>query len=198
MNVDMATYKAEFLSHHWEGRLRPRSAYAFGWIDKWAQAASVVPGFVNLCTQLPILRDVAKLAAGIPPERTIPAFAPETFQAWFRKRRETFARAGHQRVILWPDTFNDFFFPDTAIAAAEVLRAADFEVVVPNTHFCCGRPLYDYGFLGMASNTCGAFLLDLVRKSIGAHRLWCLSPAAVQFSETNSPIYFPVFREQKD
>ena len=58
VNVDMATYKAEFLSHHWEGRLRPRSAYAFGWIDKWAQAASLAPGFVNLITQLPILRDV--------------------------------------------------------------------------------------------------------------------------------------------
>ena len=150
VNVDMATYKAEFLSHHWEGRLRPRSAYAFGWIDKWAQAASLAPGFVNLCTQLPILRDVAKIVAGIPPARTIPAFAPETFQAWFRKHRETFARSGQQRVILWPDTFNNFFFPDTAIAAAEVLKAADFEVVVPNTHFCCGRPLYDYGFLGMA------------------------------------------------
>ena len=66
VNVDMATYKAEFLSHHWEGRLRPRSAYAFGWIDKWAQAASLAPGFVNLITQLPVLRDVAKLAAGIP------------------------------------------------------------------------------------------------------------------------------------
>ena len=152
VNVDMATYKAEFLSHHWEGRLRPRSAYAFGWIDKWAQAASLAPGFINLITQLPILRSAAKLAAGIPPERTIPAFAPETFQAWFRKNRESFRREGGQRVILWPDTFNNYFFPDTAIAAAEVLRAADAAVTVPSAHFCCGRPLYDYGFLGMAKD----------------------------------------------
>ena len=60
VNVDMATYKAEFLSHHWEGRLRPRSAYAFGWIDKWAQAASLAPGFVNLITQLPVLRSCSQ------------------------------------------------------------------------------------------------------------------------------------------
>jgi FAD/FMN-containing dehydrogenase/Fe-S oxidoreductase len=152
VNVDMATYKAEFLSHHWEGRLRPRSAYAFGWIDKWAQAASLAPGFVNLVTQIPILRDAAKLAAGIPRERTIPAFAPETFQTWFRKHRGSFQRNGRQRVILWPDTFNNYFFPDTAIAAAEVLRGGDCEVVVPASHFCCGRPLYDYGFLGMAKD----------------------------------------------
>jgi FAD/FMN-containing dehydrogenase/Fe-S oxidoreductase len=152
VNVDMATYKAEFLSHHWEGRLRPRSAYAFGWIDKWAQAASLVPGFANLITQLPVLRDIAKLAAGVPPERKIPAFAPETFQAWFRKNSGAFKRNEQDRVILWPDTFNNYFFPDTAIAGAEVLRAADCEVVVPAAHFCCGRPLYDYGFLGMAKD----------------------------------------------
>jgi Fe-S oxidoreductase len=152
VNVDMATYKAEFLSHHWEGRLRPRSAYAFGWIDKWARAAALFPGFVNLITQLPFLRDVAKVAAGIPRQRTIPVFAPETFQSWFKKHGRSFQGIGEQRVILWPDTFNNYFFPDTAIAAADVLRAANCEVIVPSQHFCCGRPLYDYGFLTMAKD----------------------------------------------
>src|SRR5438552_2232407 len=76
VNVDMATYKAEFLSHYWEGRLRPRYAYAFGWIDKWARLASVAPGFVNLFTQLPGVSEVAKLLAGMPRQRRIPAFAP--------------------------------------------------------------------------------------------------------------------------
>ena len=53
VNVDVATYKAEFLSHYYEGRLRPRHAYAFGLIDRWARLASVMPGFVNLLTQSP-------------------------------------------------------------------------------------------------------------------------------------------------
>ena len=162
VNVDMATYKAEFLSHYWEGKLRPRSAYAFGWIDKWAQAAALAPGFVNLFTQLPIFRAAAKLAAGIPEKREIPAFAPETFQAWFRKHRASFsARHSQQRVILWPDTFNNYFFPETAIAAAQVLRAANCEVVVPAAHFCCGRPLYDYGFLDMAKGYLRQILVGL-------------------------------------
>ncbi len=56
VNVDMATYKAEFLSHYWEGRMRPRHAYAFGFIDQWARMASLAPGLVNLFTQLPGLR----------------------------------------------------------------------------------------------------------------------------------------------
>ena len=87
VGVDVATYKAEFLSHYYEGRLRPRSAYAFGNIDIWARLASKAPGLINLTTQLPFLRDIAKLIAGIPRERSIPAFAPQTFRHWFSRRQ---------------------------------------------------------------------------------------------------------------
>ncbi|HET7209363.1 MAG TPA: FAD-linked oxidase C-terminal domain-containing protein [Terriglobales bacterium] len=150
VNVDMATYKAEFLSHYWEGRLRPRYAYAFGWIDKWARLASVAPGIANLFTQTPGLSYIAKLASGMPRQRQIPAFAAETFKSWFRKRDAQ--NEGRPKVILWPDTFNNYFFPETAQAAVEVLESAGFHVVVPQEHLCCGRPLYDYGFLDMAES----------------------------------------------
>jgi FAD/FMN-containing dehydrogenase/Fe-S oxidoreductase len=148
VNVDMATYKAEFLSHYWEGRVRPRHAYAFGLIDRWARLASIAPGFVNLFTQLPGLRIVAKTIAGIPMERDIPPFAPETFKAWFRKRGTR--NQGQPRVILWPDTFNNYFLPETAQAATEVLEHFGYQVAVPMQHLCCGRPLYDHGFLDRA------------------------------------------------
>jgi FAD/FMN-containing dehydrogenase/Fe-S oxidoreductase len=158
VNVDMATYKAEFLSHYWEGRLRPRHAYAFGLVDKWARIASLAPGLVNLFTQTPVLSVFAKKAAGMPLERQIPEFAPETFQSWFRKsrfRKSRFRKRNVQNdtrpsVILWPDTFNNYFFPETAQAAVEVLEAAGYNVRVPRQHLCCGRPLYDYGFLESA------------------------------------------------
>jgi len=159
VNVDMATYKAEFLSHYWQGRLRPRSAYAFGLIDNWARIASIAPGLVNLATQLPIVSSIAKVVAGVPPQRRIPAFAPQTFRAWFKKH--TPIATGRKRVILWPDTFNNYFFPDTAIAATEVLESAGCEVLIPKRHLCCGRPLYDYGFLGLAKNYLKRIFLDL-------------------------------------
>ncbi len=148
VNVDMATYKAEFLSHYWEGRLRPRYAYAFGLIDQWARLASIAPGFVNLFTQLPLLSAAAKKAAGMPMERQIPAFAPETFKAWFKKRAPR--NQGQPAVILWADTFNNYFLPETAQAAVEVLEHFGYHVEVPMQHLCCGRPLYDYGFLDQA------------------------------------------------
>jgi FAD/FMN-containing dehydrogenase/Fe-S oxidoreductase len=152
VSVDVATYKAEFLSHYYEGRIRPLSAYAFGNIDLWARFASHAPGLADLTTQLPFLRDVAKLAAGIPRQRTIPAFAPETFKSWFeRRRRNTRTRnTKAPPVLLWPDTFNNHFHPGTAKAAVEVLEAAGFQVLIPKANLCCGRPLYDFGMLDRA------------------------------------------------
>ena len=148
VSVDLATYKAEFLSHYHEGRLRPRSHYAFANIDIWARLASTAPGLVNLATQLPVLRDIAKLAAGMPRERAIPAFAPQTFRSWFERRQPANPQAAP--VMLWPDTFNNYFLPDTAKAAVEVLEAAGFRVLIPESMLCCGRPLYDFGMLDRA------------------------------------------------
>jgi Fe-S oxidoreductase len=152
VGVDVATYKAEFLSHYYEGRLRPLSAYAFGHIDLWARAASHFPGVANLATQLPVLRDIAKLIVGIPQQRTIPAFAAENFRSWYQRTRRgnSAQNATSSTVLLWPDTFNNYFHPDTAKAAVEVLESLGFTVTIPKVHLCCGRPLYDHGMLDRA------------------------------------------------
>jgi len=83
------------------------------------------------------------------PARRIPAFAPVTFREWFM-RRPPAPRANRPRVILWPDTFNNHFHPETAIAAVELLEDAGFAVEIPVAPLCCGRPLYDYGMLATA------------------------------------------------
>ena len=152
VNVDMATYKAEFLSHYYEGRARPRSAYAMGFIQQWARLASLMPGVVNFFTQTSPFSVIAKIAAGVSLERQIPQFAPETFKAWIdrRQRRRQKGRSASRRVILWPDTFTNHFDPEIAQAAVDVLEHAGFDVDVPLEPMCCGRPLYDFGFLQMA------------------------------------------------
>jgi len=150
VSVDVATYKAEFLSHYHEGRLRPLNHYAFGNIDFWARLASNAPGLANLATQLPFLRDIVKVVAGIPRQRTIPAFAPQTFKTWFRRHRPL--HPDGPSVVLWPDTFNNYFLPNTAKAAVDVLENAGFRVELPQGNLCCGRPLYDFGMLDRAED----------------------------------------------
>lgn len=148
VSTDIATYKAEFLSHYYEGRLRPINAYATGLIFWWARLASYAPGIANFFTQTPLLRDLAKAAANIAPERSIPAFAPHTFKQWFHERGPR--NLDKPPVILWPDTFNNYFYPETAKAAVEVLEDAGFRVEIPEQNLCCGRPLYDHGMLDLA------------------------------------------------
>jgi FAD/FMN-containing dehydrogenase/Fe-S oxidoreductase len=150
VNVDMPTYKAEFLYHHYKSprRRRPRHAYAFGFIDQAARLASKLPGPVNFLTQTPPFSRLAKLAAGIDPAREIPAFAPVTLQAWFARRAPV--NPDGPRVILFPDTFNNHFHTDVGVACVEALESAGWQVVMPAGHVCCGRPLYDYGFLNVA------------------------------------------------
>ncbi len=161
VGVDVATYKAEFLSHYYEMNRRPLNALAFSNIDLWARAASHAPGLVNLTTQLPGLRDLAKIAARIPAQRRIPAFAPQTFKQWWERRGASLrgtAEGGRPHVsrgnsvLLLADTFNNHFLPSTAKAAVEVLEAAGFDVTVPRAHLCCGRPLYDVGMLDRAKS----------------------------------------------
>src|SRR5208283_880572 len=106
------------------------------------------PGLINLTTQLPFLRDIAKLVAGIPRQRSIPAFAPQTFRYWFSQRQS--GNPNGPPVLLWPDTFNNYFVPDTLKAAVEVLEFAGYRVIVPKNILCCGRPLYDWGMLDRA------------------------------------------------
>jgi FAD/FMN-containing dehydrogenase/Fe-S oxidoreductase len=138
VHVDVATYKSEFLSHYYLTHRRPLHAYAMGWIHRWARLASWKPSIANAFA--PVL---ARLS-GIATERPMPKFAKLPFTREFMEIGEG------PEVILWPDTFNNHFFPETLHAAADVLADAGYRVTIPRSHVCCGRALYDYGMLELA------------------------------------------------
>ena len=144
VSVDMATYKAEFLSHYYQGRLRPRAAYSMGLIFFWSRLAMLAPGVVNAALRSPAIGPAVKWLAGFTQHRAAPAYAAESFQTWWSRRRPQRARDSNlPAVVLWPDTFCNYFLPGTLKAAATVLEDAGYRVVVPTAPLCCGRPLYD-------------------------------------------------------
>jgi FAD/FMN-containing dehydrogenase/Fe-S oxidoreductase len=166
VQVDMPTMKSEFWHHHFKSlrRWRPRYAYAFGFIDQASRLASRMPEIVNFATQAPGLSRLAKLAAGMAPERAIPEFAPLTLQRWWGQRGGTTNPSG-PRVVLWPDTFNNHFHTDVGVACVEAIEEAGWQVVMPEGHVCCGRPLYDYGFLDLAERYLRR-TIDVLREEI--------------------------------
>ncbi|MFT4112793.1 FAD-binding and (Fe-S)-binding domain-containing protein [Silvibacterium sp.] len=153
VNVDVATYKAEFLAHHYQQHRHPLRDYAFGFMDRWAAMANAIPGITprlaNLPLQIPGLSHAIKAALGIAPQRDLPRFAPRSFQSR-RVPHVSNLRHGNDKVLLWPDTWNNYYHPRSLHSAEQVLASAGFEVDVPAGHVCCGRPLYDFGFLNQA------------------------------------------------
>jgi FAD/FMN-containing dehydrogenase/Fe-S oxidoreductase len=158
VSVDMATYKAEFLAHHYENETRPLSHYAFGRIDVFARLASLAPNFVNAINNAPGIRSLIKSALHIHPQRNLPRFSkPFTLDsslAGVTQHRSHNAPSPIEvpEVFLWADTFNNYFHPSTMRAAHQVLITAGFRVSLPAQHLCCGRPLYDFGMLDTAKD----------------------------------------------
>jgi len=159
-NVDLATYRAEFLSHYYENKARPVHAHLFGRIDRWARLASPFAEIVNFINRRSAVRLLLNKILGLAPQRQLPQFAATSFQRWVRNRQSTdkienskhtqSSSANKPEVVLWVDTFNNYFHPETSRAALLVLEEAGFQVTTSQQHLCCGRPLYDFGMLDEA------------------------------------------------
>ena len=152
VGVDMATYKAEFLHHHYAGRVRPASHYAMGRLPVWLRAAAPFARVVNAVSRVRPLAAIAKRLGGIAPERDIPPLAPVTFRAWLREHmsRRTEVFADSSTVVLWPDTFTDHLSPSVGRAAVRVMEAAGLGIVVPPGRVCCGLTYVSTGQLDRA------------------------------------------------
>jgi FAD/FMN-containing dehydrogenase/Fe-S oxidoreductase len=190
VDVDMATYKAEFLSHHYAGRPRPRAHYSMGWLPVWAALAAAAPSLVNALGQAPGLDWLAKKTAGVDTRRQIPVFAEQTFQRWF----DTHTPQGDAHLgtlVLWPDTFTNHLDPGVARAAVEVIEAAGWRVTVPAQKVCCGLTWISTGQLPTAK----AMLrrtLDVLRDDLRAgHLIVGLEPSCTAVFRNDAHDLFP-------
>ncbi|WP_437018577.1 FAD-binding and (Fe-S)-binding domain-containing protein [Streptomyces sp. enrichment culture] len=131
--VDMATYKAEFLHHHYAGRRRPAAHYALGGLPVWLRWAdrTRTAAVVNALARVRPLAAAAKRLGGLAAEREVPRLAGETFSRWWRRRGGAGSGGAGDPVVLWPDTFTEHLSPSVGRAAVRVLEAAGLRVVVP-------------------------------------------------------------------
>ncbi|WP_166278858.1 FAD-binding and (Fe-S)-binding domain-containing protein [Motilibacter deserti] len=195
VNVDMAAYKAEFLSHHYAGRLRPRAHYAMGWLPVWLRAATRAPRVVNAVASAPLLSRGVKWAGGIAQQRTLPQVADERFSSWYARRgpRGDGPRGDGRRgeVLLWPDTFTDALAPQVGRAAVEVLEDAGFRVVLPEGPLCCGLTWVTTGQLDVARRVLRR-AVDALRPHLDAGRpVVGLEPSCTAVFRADSAELFP-------
>lgn len=194
VKVDMASYKAEFLSHWYAHHWRPAAAHAFGHIDRWARMACLAPVLVNAALRSPPLAALAKRVIGIAPQRQIPAFAHRTFRADFRPRHGEAARGD---VLLWPDTFNNHWHPQVAQAAVRVLEHAGYRVRIPARPLCCGRPLYEFGLLDTARKYLRRTVDALDADLRAGTAIVVLEPACLSVFKEELPMMLPRYLQAR-
>ncbi|WP_327425753.1 FAD-binding protein [Streptomyces sp. NBC_01707] len=192
VGVDMATYKAEFLSHHYAGRLRPATHYSMGWLPLWARLSRLAPRLVNAALSAPGVARVGKFVAGVAGEREAPAFAEESFVQWWMARGAPEPDpADPWTVVLWPDTFSTYFHPAIAKAAVRVLEDAGFQVAVPVRAVCCGLTWISTGQLATAKK--------VLRRTLDVLRPWIeagtpvvgLEPSCTAVFRSDAPELMP-------
>jgi FAD/FMN-containing dehydrogenase/Fe-S oxidoreductase len=192
-NVDMATYKAEFLAHHWKGRQwrRPRSDFALGWLPLAARAVSrlrLAP-VVNTVMHTPVLHRAAMLTGGLE-NREVPLFASETLQQWYARRGP---RGDGRRgtVVLWPDTFSNHFHPHVGQAAVEVLESAGWRVEFPAEPVCCGLTWISTGQLATGKRILSRAVATLAPHVQAGHYVVGLEPSCTAVFRSDAVELFP-------
>ncbi|MFJ9886056.1 FAD-binding and (Fe-S)-binding domain-containing protein [Streptomyces sp. NPDC091287] len=192
VGVDMATYKAEFLHHHYRGRLRPAAHYAMGRLPQWLRLARPFARPFNALARLRPLAALAKRLAGIAPERTIPVLAPETYSRWLRRRqgKGTYILSTDRVVALWADTFTEHLSPQVGRAAVRVLEEATGRTVLPPPRgLCCGLTYVSTGQLDAARRVMRR-TLDRLHLPPG-HPLVVLEPSCAATLRTDLPELLP-------
>jgi Fe-S oxidoreductase len=187
VNVDMATYKAEVLSHHYHWRLRPAAHYSMGWIPLWARLASAMPKAVNAASHARILSTVLKAVGGVDQNRELPSFAEQRFTDWFRHRQPHAGAARRGPVLLWPDTFTNNFEPDIARDAVAVLESAGFDVQVPLRSVCCGLTWISTGQLATSKRVLRGTLKKLRPALVAGTPVVVLEPSCAAVFRSDLP-----------
>jgi len=172
VQVDMAQYKSEFLAQKYKGKLHPLHHYVFGFADKMARLGSLTPAITNFMTSSGLTSPLIKHIVGVAKERQMPQLAGKSWKAG-RSLDDTSnvprVSNGQQKktVVLWADTWNNYYHPQTLAAAERVLMQAGFRVQTTKGHICCGRALYDFGLLDTAKSYM-ATVLDRIALQIEA------------------------------
>lgn len=190
--VDMATLKAEFMSHHYAGRTRPMAHYSMGWLPLWARLSRTAPALVNSALHAPGLARLGKRLAGVDGARPAPVFAEKSFVQWWRERgRDEPDPADPRTVLLWPDTFSNHFHPAIAKSAVRVLQDAGFRVAVPTEPVCCGLTWISTGQLATAKKVLARTLAVLRPHLEAGTPVIGLEPSCTAVFRSDAPELLP-------
>ena len=146
VGVDVARFKSEFLADYRRRHGTPLRARVMGHIHELSAWANRFATFINPWLDRTWVRMLNERLLGIDRRRPLPRWTDRTLASrWGAKQ----TASGDHQVLVFNDTFSNYYHPEIGIAAAEVLESAGTLVdLAPNV--CCGRPLISQGLLAEA------------------------------------------------
>jgi Fe-S oxidoreductase len=145
VGVDMARFKSEFLSNYWDRHGTPLRTRILGHIHDLSAAAHRFSNMLNPLLNQTWFRTLNEYLLGIDHRRSLPKWAPLTLSDQWVDELQTAAQTTPD-VMLFRDTFTQYYDPEIGLAATDVLRSAGFTVHL-GPDVCCGRPLISQGLL---------------------------------------------------
>lgn len=204
VNVDMATYKSEFLHSYHQTKRRPMAHFTMGWLPAMLRILHSVPGAARLASSalaLPPLERLAKKLGGVDVTRPMIAFENRSFQELFRLRKETETKSSRSHhgpraednpdVVLWPDTFTNHLNHGPGRAAVHVLETLGANVLMPQQSVCCGLTLHSTGQLTALKTTLSR-TLDAIEPMLKAKvPIVVLEPSCFAMLKHDAVAYLP-------
>ena len=151
--VDFAKLKAEVKHDYHQEKGTSLRSKLFGNVDTVNALGSAFAPVSNWAQKLPGSDVVAEKVLGIAPERDLPTFSNETLVGWFDERGPGVPLAeADDTVLLFPDTYTNYNYPEPGKAAVELLEAANIHVRVADKDevAASGRAAFSMGLLDEA------------------------------------------------
>jgi len=195
--VDIAAYKAEFMHKHYSKKRRPLAHYVFGNIGTLLPTLSRFPKLGNLLFKSPA-KPVINHLLRLNKQAKLPQIAEQNFKQWAianaRRNDEHFiwfGQADAPTTILWADSVNTHYRPHLLQTTIRVLQKSGFQVGVATAHFCCGRPLYEHGFLEKGKQQLNT-ILDSFYPTLPSHaKVVVLEPSCLSVFQDEMLKLFP-------
>jgi Fe-S oxidoreductase len=178
---------------------------------------ALTPALTNAVLTGPVTSPLIKYIVGVAQERKLPRLAAKSYRAaWVERELQAAKQAAQealaaglpkpakaapvveseeaadgQTVLLWADTWNNYYHPRTLAAAESVLRQAGFQVRIFQKHICCGRALYDFGLLDTARSYVAGILERLAPEIEAGLPFIFLEPSCASVFKDEALQFFP-------
>ncbi|WP_049904890.1 FAD-binding and (Fe-S)-binding domain-containing protein [Haloferax gibbonsii] len=182
--VDMAKLKSEVKHQYHQKEGTSLRSRVFGNIDTLSKIGSKLAPLSNAAAELPGSRLVMEKVLGISSERELPSFSSESLEEWFEARGGSSVSPADARgkVLLFPDTYTNYNYPEPGKAAVEVLEAANVHVRIPSDLEASGRAAFSMGMLDTAR--------DRAQHNVGRLRPYVDDGWSVVFVEPSDAVMF--------